>query len=505
MQLRPYQLEGVQSLRHGFSLKLRRQILHMATGSGKTKTALFMVMGAVAKGRRVIFICNRKALVNQASAVFHEAGVEHGIVQAENTRDLHHQVIIASIQSLKTRGIPSDIGLIIFDEAHFTSGSAIALEIMIKHSLVPVIGLSATPYSKGLGRHIPELNGPMYQNVVQPITIKELIKQGHLVDVDIYGPSEPDMGGYKLRNSAYGMDYSDEDSARANDTPELVGNIVENYIKHVYGEPTVVFASLVSHSKHIVNEFQTAGIPAAHIDAHTTDEERKEIFAQFEDGRIWVISNVGVCGEGWDSPKCKVMILARTTRSLIRMIQFCGRVLRPIEGKDRAIIYDHSGTIANLGFPTDDFDIELDTTDPKKSEGAKEKDKKESLPKVCPECKFMKPAGIHKCPKCGLIPQATRDIETIDGELVLLKGKSKLTMIDKQQEYSELLGYAREKGWNEGWAYHQFRTKHGHYPANTLKKVAVPISEKMYSWVVSQNIRRAKANAKFTGKTREAA
>lgn len=60
------------------------------------------------------------------------------------------------------------------------------------HNLVPVVGLSATPFSPGLGKHYNELRGPLFQDLVEATTIRELIDQGFLCDLDVFAPADPD-------------------------------------------------------------------------------------------------------------------------------------------------------------------------------------------------------------------------------------------------------------------------------------------------------------------------
>lgn len=491
LELRPYQTASVQELRVKFSHGLKRLVLYLATGGGKTLTALFMVMAAVAKGKRVMFVCNRKHLVNQASKVFFANGVGHGIVQAENTRDLHENVIVASIQSLATRGMPTDVGLVIFDEAHFVAGSKQARELLFQFNAVPVIGLSATPFSKGMGKHYDELRGPLFQDIVAAVSISELIELGFLVDLDIYAPSEPDMSKYKTTKTAYGDDYSDKDAAEAADTPKLVGDIVAHWCRLAHDTPTVVFAASIAHSRHIVAEFQKAGISAEHIDAYTDDDERHAVFERFNNGDTRVLSNVGVLCEGWDAPHCRTMILARPTRSLIRYIQMAGRILRPFEGKDRGLLLDHSGSVTELGFPTDDLPLELDDGTAQSSK-AKTKEKEEPKPRKCPECSFVKPAGTAKCPQCGFVAAMTKPVETVDGELLPVKGGKRASIVDKQATYSGLLWYARTHNRKEGWAAHKYREIFGVWPKGIDRVPKVP-AEALFSWIKSQDIRYARS------------
>ena len=203
-----------------------------------------------------------------------------------------------------------------------------------------------------------------------------------------------------------------------------------------------------------------------------------------------MISNVGILTEGWDFPACRTMILARPTRSLTRYIQMIGRVLRPHESKERALVLDHSGSVQRLGFPTDDFPMELDDGRPK--EAAKQKPEA-ALPKKCPECHHMKPPKVSICPKCGFKASRVSEVEVEDGELMLMvKGAKKATMQDKQKFYSELLAIKLSKGYSDGWLSHKFRAKFSVWPRG-MQDYAIEPTLETRSWITSQNIRFARS------------
>ena len=173
IQLRGYQEGAIGKLRSTLA-RHRRVMLYSPTGSGKTEMSFVMVVGAVAKGRKVVFIANRKELVRQASRRLDAAGIAHGILQAENTRSLDAKVLVCSIDTVHRRGLPDDVGLIIIDEAHAVAGSVKYRELLFRYNLVPVVGLSATPFAPGLGKHYDELRGPLFEALVEAVTIREL-------------------------------------------------------------------------------------------------------------------------------------------------------------------------------------------------------------------------------------------------------------------------------------------------------------------------------------------
>lgn len=384
-----------------------------------------------------------------------------------------------------------DCDLIVIDEAHAVAGSKDFRSVIIDRSNVPVIGLTATPFARGMGKHYPELGGELFESLTVATSIRELIADGFLVDCDIYAPSEPDMAGIKTSKNSFGeIDWSDADIGRAVDKPQLVGDIVSHWLRLSNGLSTVCFASNIAHSQHIVESFRAAGVAAEHIDCYTDEAERIAILNRVETGETTVISNVGILCEGWDFPACRTMILARPTKSLIRYIQMIGRVLRPHETKERALVLDHSGTVQRLGFPTDDFPLELDDGKPKETKAAKPE---EQLPKVCPQCHAVKPPKTRICPKCGHASQRQSEVETKDGELYLVtKGSKKAKKEDKQQIFSELLAVKCEKGYSDGWLSHKYKAYFGVWPVGMERRAVEPTPE-IRSWLVAQNIRFAKS------------
>jgi len=472
-------------LRTGMAGGFRRQILASPCGSGKTEIGMEIVRGALAKGKRVAFLCNRINLITQTSERFYKSDILHGIIQGQNTARTYSNVMIISIQTAAKRGMP-ETDLLIIDEAHGVAGSKAYRELIEKFK-GPVIGLSATPFSKGLGKHYASLGGTLFENIVVATTIGKLIDQGHLVDVEVFAPSEPDLARVKITAG----DYNEKELGVAVDKIALIGDIVANWKKLADGTATVCFATNIAHSKHIVEQFIAAGVSAEHMDCYTTDDDRKSILRRVADGETTIISNVGILCEGWDFPACKTLILARPTRSLVRFMQMAGRVLRPFPGKTVARILDHSGTVQRLGFPTDDLPMVLD--DGKAREAADQKPE-EKLPKPCPACKFVKPVGVHTCPKCGFAPEKRDAVAVAEGVLVKLirGGKKELTALEKGRLFGELKSIAADRNWSKGRLAHVFRDIVGTWPNAYGAVPAVPPSQDTLKKVQYLHIRFAK-------------
>ncbi|MEY4429434.1 MAG: hypothetical protein RLZZ182_2123, partial [Pseudomonadota bacterium] len=273
--LRPYQDEAIMCLRDALKAGKRRVIVYSPTGSGKTVIAAEIIRYARRKSKRVAFVCNRVELVQQTVEQLGRAGISCGVIQGDNTCTEWAPVLVCSIQTIARRGFP-DVDLFIIDEAHGCAGSRDYRKMLTKASKTPCIGLTATPFSPGLGRHYKELAGPLFESIIVASTIPELIAAGYLVDLDVYAPSEPDLSGVKV----VAGDYQEDQLAEAVDKPQLIGDIVDHWLKLGRGKQTVCFATSIAHSRHIVQRFQEVGIPAEHVDAYTKHEERRDIIGR---------------------------------------------------------------------------------------------------------------------------------------------------------------------------------------------------------------------------------
>lgn len=486
LTLRPYQEEAILKTRSSLAGGKRRVVLYLPTGGGKTVIAAGIIRNARAKGKRVIFVCNRVELVLQTADSFRAFGIDCGVIQADNTRAAYAPTLVCSVQTLASRGWP-EADLVIIDECHGVPGSKAYLALL-KHFACPVIGLTATPFAKGMGKNLPELGGLVFEDMVTAATIPELIAAGYLVDLDIYSPSEPDLKGVKT----VAGDYHEGQLAEAVDKPALIGDIVQHWLKLAAGTQTVCFATSIAHSRHIVESFRAAGVSAEHLDCYMPANERRAIVDGFKAHAFTVLSNCALLSEGFDAPATSTMILARPTKSLIRYIQMAGRVLRPADGKTRALMLDHSGTAKRLGFPTDDLPLELD--DGKPRTGSAEKEKEEALPKECPTCHYLKPPKVLKCPACGFKPERQNDIEVAAGTLSKLQRKkaAEAQFGSKQAVFSMLVAYAQKKGWSRGAVSHKYRDIFGVWPQG-LSHTPMEPSTELLSWLKSKQIRWAKS------------
>lgn len=490
------QERGLNSLRREWKQK-RTFMVYAPTGSGKTGLAAFITDGHVSRGLRVLFIAPFTILVQQTVTRFVEYGLsadDIGIIWRDHPDyDPSRLIQIASADTLIRRDFPDNIDLIIVDEAHMKRR---ALLEIIRDSGIKVIGLSGTPFSPWLGQY--------YESLVKPTTISELIQRGDLSTFEFYAPTKPDLTGVKTSVSAgYGADYNENQLAEIMCGSELVGDIVDNWLRNGRDLPTVAFCVNVAHANFITMQFNRAGINAEVMIAETPSDERRLIIHRFEAGATKIIVSVGVLVAGFDSD-VRCIIYARPTKSEIRWLQAVGRGLRTAPGKDTCLIFDHSGTVHRLGFPDA---IEYDEL-PSKNDGMKESavrtsaEREEKLPKECPECHFMKPAGVYVCPKCGFKPLSGEDVETDTKRNIkkLKKSEKVYTKSDKQSWWSQIKFYQRQRASmgnpvSDGWCAHTFRDKFNEWP-NDLSNFPMEITPEVSNYIKHKRIAFARGKEK---------
>lgn len=460
----------------------RKTLLYAPTGAGKTEMGIALAKKVHEQGGRVLWTANRIELIEQTSRRFTRADLDHGIIQANHfLTDPTKGIQIASIQTITRRQKMGEFDLILIDEAHGATSPSYR-KLLETYADTPVIGLSATPFSKGLG------SKGLFERIVKVVTVADLMQQGFLCDYRIFAPSKPDLKNVRMRMG----DYDEQQLAAVVNTNKLVGDIVHEWKTRANGVRTLVFATSIEHSKNIVAQFIANGVTAEHIDAYTPPEDRKAILERLKDGTTTIVSNVALLAEGFDLPDLGCMILARPTKSLIRYIQMIGRVLRPAEGKEYALVLDHSGTVEQLGFPDDELPLELDDGTRRVTQ---KQQPKEKLPKVCPKCAFIRPQGVKGCPSCGWQPGAFRnDPEKYDGNLVEIK-RPNVTREERQQIYSAFVGHAEKKGFKPGWAAHQFHEMFRVWPEGLERKPG-PMVEMAEKHIVYTNIKKAHAKKK---------
>ena len=449
MKLRKYQERGIIDIRAQF--KTVRRVVYVAPcGAGKTLVMAYMAKQAISRGKRTIFLVHRRELITQASRTLTEYGIPHGV--NGTTNDL---IQIASVQTVARRldklKIPD---LVILDECHHATASTWK-KCLEYWSDAYVVGLTATPArlnGQGLG--------DVFESMVIGPTARELIQQGHLTDYKYYAPPVvADLNNIKITMGDFD---GGEIEIRVN-KPTVIGDAIQHYIRLCAGKQAIAYCASVAHSQNTADAFNLQGITAKHIDGTTPASERDKAIEDFRAGRITILCNMDLIGEGFDVPTMEVVILLRPTQSLTLYIQQSMRGMRPDRNNifKTAIILDHVGNVFRHGLPDADRRWSL--------EGVAKRKKAETGGvgvRQCLGCYLChSPAPV--CPYCGYEYQMTaRQLASENGELAEYDAKmaeqekrKKNIELNSCKTILDLKNYAKTMGYSAGWVYIRAKLK----------------------------------------------
>lgn len=452
--LRPYQKSLVRQVSTEFQAGRLAVLLQSATGSGKTRTASYIVNRFAETGRQVLWTVHREELLMQAAMVFAEAGVLHRLVcsvsteraiKAQQFREhgrcvVSHagQVVIGSIQTIVRRLDDLewlDPDLIVPDEAHLSLnatnrriiGHLVArrdARLQAEHGSpitarrTRVLGLTATP-SRLDRQSFAREDGGLYDVMVRGPEVSELIAWGNLARYKAFAPPIELVAGADLGRRK-GGDYDAHELERELDAPKIYGDVVEHYRRLSHGKPAIGFCPTVASAERFAEAFRAAGYRAISLDGQTDDLVRRRSLQQLAAGELDVIMSVSLLIEGVDVPYATTALLLRRTESVALYLQAVGRVLRPHPDKEHAILLDFVGVIARHGLPDEPRDWSLKPAERKRSAASGDKPEP-GIDAVtnCPKCRaYHLPAPV--CPHCGheYPPAARREAEQVDTQLV---------------------------------------------------------------------------------------
>ena len=415
--LHPYQTDSVEQLRDGLRQGFKRTLLCLPTGGGKTVIAGHMVDEALTKGSKCAFVADRVALVTQTSQRFYEMGIPHGVAQGGNTRGRTEPVQICSAQTLEKRGFWPDLDFMVVDEAHSMRKATIR---MVKGLGKPVIGLTATPFTEGLGK--------VYEHVVNACTTDFLLNEidpatgrPYLAPLLVYAGQAADMNG-AARDK--GGEWLGSEVERRGSV--IIGDAVSEWVRRTgehFGRPvkTLVRSATVAHGEEICRAFQAAGYDFRQASYRTSDDDAARMVEDFRLGRFTGLVSVDKFNKGFDVPDILCLIDQRPLRkSLANEIQFLGRGMRAAPGKDFVLVLDHTGNYP--GFMAEILDFfahgvkRLD--DGEKRSQTVRKERSEIEDPTCP-CGFVLSPGMASCPACGRErPRRPSGVQTVPGRMV---------------------------------------------------------------------------------------
>lgn len=350
MKLRSYQRELVKGSLDLWKAGHRRIAMVMATGGGKTPTAMALADMSLDAGQPVLWLAHRTELIDQAIDKAEQVAPGRRIGRLQGRLKQYRADLV--VGSNLTASTPSTLallktrrwGLIVVDETHHVTADTYMRVLRGLGAYEPdgplMLGVTAT-----LDRSDGAALGQVFEAVVEPrIGLLDLIRHPE-------GPFLVPPRGIRVKIADLDLnrvkrvagDFNSGALGAAMSAAMAPQRIVEAWTEHAKGRPTVAFLPTVAISIEQAEAFRAAGYRATHLDGTTHETVRAEALDAFRRGEIDILCNVGLFTEGTDLPSIGCVILGRPTSSASLYQQMVGRGLRLHPDKNDCIILDVTG------------------------------------------------------------------------------------------------------------------------------------------------------------------
>jgi len=397
-QLREYQQKFADAIVTNIA-KYQKVIACAATGSGKTKTFIYLASRAKSKGKTVLILTESSKIFEQLINELHAGNID---ASKKDTTILPGQIYIAMAQTLARRPkmvesfavLGKDL-LIINDEAHIGT----ATKLLLNFPDAYLIGFTATPDWK-TAKHLPIL----YNACVVGPQPDELVQSGYLVSYQHFARVLADLSDLAIKNG----EFTEESQEKVFESRKVYDGLIAD-LQTVPYRKALVFCASIKHCQYVSEQLGKAGILNIQIHSKRDRGEQSFDMARYKDinSSINVCVSVGVLTKGWDYPPLDLVILNRATTSLPLYMQMIGRGSRTYSGKQVFTVLDYGGNYERHGL----WDAEVDWQ--KKWQASKKKKKEGVAPiKLCPQCEFINPVSVAICKNCGFefpAPEITPD------------------------------------------------------------------------------------------------
>lgn len=451
--LRDYQKTIIESCRNAFKNGYKKLCCVLPCGAGKTAIFCYLAyLNTIKKpNNRVLILLHRKELLKQTIDAFKSFQI--------NTDHINIAMIQSFKNTLKTAQKP--YSLIIIDECHHATSNSFKTVLNI-YGKTALIGFTATP-ARLDGKPL----GEIFDQLIAGVDYSYLTNNHYLVDYDYFSPDlNFNFSKWKLKNG----DFDTTDNASHLDKKAIYGDILK-YID--LSKKTIIYSPTVDYSKKLetqINDYFNSSV-AREFNGTTPQIERDQIISNFKNGKIKILINVDLIGEGFNVPSCDCVFLLRATQSLTIYIQQAGRALRsdPNNPNKRASIFDFVGNIYRFGFPDAPRSWSL-------SSAIKNTHKHETahdslIIKTCPQClRSITPSQMlpnRLCPFCNApMPLNAREIQIQDKKKQLALIKKNQLIENRRQRgrcrtFQQLKKLGEKKGYRHPaqWAYYVLKNR----------------------------------------------
>lgn len=473
--LRSYQVRAIHKVFDTWRRGSRSVVLVAPTGMGKRVIGLWLMQYAAEAGRRVLFVGNRRLLINQAQVDAEKFGIDHGVLMADaESGNPAATNQIASVQSLeswyfyeKFSSIPTGEGLppahlLVIDEGHQDVGRY--EQLLRFYPEAKVLVLTATPVGAEGRALVPR----PYEAIVEPVKNSELIRDGYLLPTSVFSTSEPWIEGVKVQGRG---EFNQAQLGRAVQQCTVTSDVFREWEPYK-DRATVCFVPGIPFGHSLVEQFNKryGDGCAILIEASTKPGDREEALRRIREGVSRVLVSCDILREGFDLPVLSVGIDLQPNSQLRTYWQKLGRVKRPHHNQSQAIWLDLAGNYWR--FPHPDEDPEWPVGDQENTQEIIERrreEKKDAQPIACSKCGFVRVKG-PTCPNCGLTSyDPVRKIRMGDGRLQEVPAiQRKTQQITAEQrmfnKWKSRLFAALHSGISFGQAAAIFRAEHGEGP-----------------------------------------
>lgn len=365
-----HQRDAARKVQSILSSGHERVLLHMPTGSGKTRTSMNIIADYLRANENtlVIWLANTEELCEQAAQEFEKAWTvlgnrdlytyRHWKNQNVEITQLKEGLIVAGLQKLinSSKGtagrsfmvkLANKVSFIVFDEAHQSIAPVYNDIVNYLLNIGPskkLIGLSATP-GRSFGNIEEDIKlASFYHRKKVKLEVKGYDNPiDYLTDAGYLAKAKFNYINYKNIPSL-GYENEDEDLTLHRDyTKDVLNKLAEDEKRNLLlinqairltknHQRIILFAPSVECSNIISFVLQSQGIHARSLTSNTENTLRKQIINDFKnaDDTPKVLCNYGVLTTGFDAPKTSAAIIGRPTTSLILYSQMVGRAIRGI-------------------------------------------------------------------------------------------------------------------------------------------------------------------------------
>ena len=369
-QLFDHQRRAVFQVRQTLASQRPRVLLHMPTGSGKTRTAMNVISEHLRSNEPslVIWLAFSEELCEQAIEEFEQAWGYLGNrpisafrfwgasdPELQTARDGFVVAGLGKMYNYAMRSLSlfatlaDRTSLVVIDEAHQSIAPTyeLVLDTLVeKQPTTGLLGLSATPgrtwndmdedqrLADFFRRQKVSLEVEGYSNPVE-----YLVGSGYLARPTfsrLFYNSGEDLSPKDLADIESGLDIPARILERlAQDEQRNLGIIHRTEQIAREHRRIILFAASVAHAKLLAAVLRARGVSADSITGDTPSAERRRIInrfrGSFEDPIV--LCNYGVLTAGFDAPETSAAVIARPTKSLVLYSQMVGRALRgPLAG-----------------------------------------------------------------------------------------------------------------------------------------------------------------------------